>query len=222
VTGLPRELRAVTTAEVAERLAAGRCDVAFLLYRDGEARQRIVELAAELRSLCIGRGPACEIALSWDAEVSRVHAMLERTGDHWTVADDGLSRNGSFVNGRRLRGRQRLADGDTIGVGRTLLVFAGGPEPALRITETARDSAPPELSPAQQRVLTALCRALAADPFSGAPSNREIAEELYVSVETVKSHMRVLFERFGVEAMPQNRKRTELARRALERGAVAR
>ena len=41
-----------------------------------------------------------------------------------------------------------------------------------------------------------------------------------VSVDTVKSHLHDLFALFGVAAMPQNRKRAELARRALERGAV--
>ena len=71
-------------------------------------------------------------------------------------------------------------------------------------------------------MLVALCRPLLADQFAGPASNREIAEALYVSVETVKSHLHVLFERFGIGDVPQNRKRAELARRAIERGAVAR
>jgi DNA-binding NarL/FixJ family response regulator len=91
---------------------------------------------------------------------------------------------------------------------------------ALRATEAAREGAMPPLSPAQQRVLEALCRPLAGGGPAVPPSNREIADELFVSVETVKSHMRVLFERFAVDDMPQNRKRAELARRALERGAA--
>jgi DNA-binding NarL/FixJ family response regulator len=79
--------------------------------------------------------------------------------------------------------------------------------------------APPELSPAQRRVLTALCRPLAESPFAAPPSNREIADELFVSVDTVKSHLHALFELFGVGDVPQNRKRAELVRLAFERGA---
>ena len=33
--------------------------------------------------------------------------------------DDGLSRNGTFVNGERLSGRRRLTDGDTLRFGGT-------------------------------------------------------------------------------------------------------
>ena len=83
-------------------------------------------------------------------------------------------------------------------------------------------AAPPELSPARRRVLFALCRPLFEDPFAGPPSNREIADELVVSVETVKSHLHALFELFEVEDMPQNRKRSELVRRAFQRGAADR
>jgi FHA domain/Bacterial regulatory proteins, luxR family len=220
VTGLPQTLRSTSASEVVERVHAERAGRPFVLYRDGEGRQRIAELADTGRPLCIGRGPANDIALEWDTEVSRVHAVLEPAGGHWTLVDDGLSRNGSFVNGARVRGRRRLADGDTIAIGKTLLAFVANEESALRPTDASRDGSPPQISAAQQRVLHALCRPLAADPFAGPPSNREIADELYVSVETVKSHMRVLFERFGVEDMPQNRKRAELARRALARGAI--
>ena len=37
--------------------------------------------------------------LDWDSEISRVHAALERIGDDWTVVDDGLSHNGTYLNG---------------------------------------------------------------------------------------------------------------------------
>ena len=217
---LPQSLRSTSASEVVDRVHAERAGCPFVLYRDGDGHQRIAELRGSERPLCIGRGPANDIALEWDTEVSRVHAVLEPAGGHWTLVDDGLSRNGSFVNGDRVRGRRRLADGDTIAIGKTLLAFVANDESALRPTDASRDGSPPQISPAQERVLHALCRPLAGDPFAGPPSNREIADELFVSVETVKSHMRILFERFGVEDMPQNRKRAELARRALARGAI--
>ena len=153
-----------------------------------------------------------------------MHAVLERAGGHWTLVDDGLSRNGSFVNGRRVLGRRRLADGDEIAVGHTLLVFSSGPEATLKSTQTMTEHARPQLSEAQQRVLLALCAARSWPTRSAGPaSNKEIADALFVSVETVKSHLRVMFDRFGIGAdVPQNRKRAELARRAIERGSVPR
>jgi hypothetical protein len=214
---LPPALRSVSPAELAERLHAERRGVPFVLYLDGDGHQRIVELDGG--PLCIGREPSSDIPLDWDTEVSRAHAMLERVGSEWTLVDDGLSRNGSFVNGRRVRGRPRLDDGDVMRMGRTALAFVAA-RPQLAATETVRDSAPPELSPAQRRVLAALCRPMIEDAYAGPPSNREIAERLVVSVETVKSHLQALFELFGVPDMPQNRKRAELVRRAFERGAA--
>ena len=215
-------LRAESAREVVDRLAAQRTGAPYVLFRDGERRQRIVVLEDKAALVHIGRGPACEIALPWDTEVSRVHAILERAGGHWTLVDDGLSRNGSFVNGQRVRGRRRLDDGDELAVGRTRLLFAAAGEPALTPTDTTKEHERPQLSEAQQRVLVALCRPLVEDPFAGPASNREIAESLFLSIDTVKSHLQVLFDRFGIGELPQNRKRAELARRAIESGAVAR
>jgi pSer/pThr/pTyr-binding forkhead associated (FHA) protein len=212
-------LRYVSPAELVERLAAERRGLPFLLYLDGDRRQHIVELGPEREALSIGREDANDVPLAWDTEVSRTHAVLERRGSSWTIVDDGLSRNGSFVNGRRLSGRRRLHDGDSITIGSTLLVIVGGPAKA-QTTATTRTGAPPELSPAQSRVLAALCRPTLEGPFAAPPSNREIADELVVGVETVKSHMHALFELFEIADVPQNRKRSELVRRAFERGAV--
>ena len=66
-------------------------------------------------------------------------------------------------------------------------------------------------------MLVELCRP-ALERGGGAASNREIAEALFVSVETVKTHMRALFDAFDVGDVPQYHKRTELVRRALETG----
>jgi pSer/pThr/pTyr-binding forkhead associated (FHA) protein len=219
VKRLPPSLRSVSPVELSRRLAAERTGTPFVLYLDGDARQQIVELDSGARWLSIGRDPASDIPLGWDTEVSRAHAVLERVGAAWTLVDDGLSRNGSFVNGRRIHGRRRLDDGDAISVGRTQIVFVAGAAVA-QTTATTRRGAPPELSPAQRRVLTALCAPFHDDNFAAPPSNREIAEALFLSVETVKSHLHALFELFEVGDMPQNRKRAELVRRAFESGIV--
>jgi pSer/pThr/pTyr-binding forkhead associated (FHA) protein len=218
VRALPFALRSVSPVELSERLQAERRGVAFLLHLDGDGHQRIVELGED--ALCVGRGESNDIALTWDEGVSRVHAVFEPVGAAWTLVDDGLSRNGSFVNGDRVRGRRRLADGDIIMLGHTVLAFSGGAAGEARATAPVDDLTPPALSAAQRRVLTALCRPLLEDTFAGPPSNREIADQLVVSVDTVKSHLHALFALFGVERLPQNRKRAELVRRAFASGAV--
>jgi pSer/pThr/pTyr-binding forkhead associated (FHA) protein len=210
----------VSPREVAARLAAERRGAPFLLHLDGDGRQRIVTLPEGGHPLSIGRGPSAGVPLTWDTEVSRLHAVLERVDDAWTVADEGLSRNGSFVNGRRLHGRCRLSDGDAIAVGHTLIVFRAGAAADTRTTVTTRDSAPPALTAAQERVLIALCGPDGDGGVTGPRSNREIAEQLFLGVETVKTHLRVMFELFGVAELPQNRKRGELVRRAVELGLV--
>jgi pSer/pThr/pTyr-binding forkhead associated (FHA) protein len=219
VTVLPPPLRSVTPAELAERLAAERRGVPLLVYLDGDARQRIFELGDGLRTVCLGRDPAAEVPLTWDTEVSRAHAIVERIAGCWTLIDDGLSRNGTFLAGERLHGRRRLRDGDAISVGRTRLVFVAAAGEATT-TKTTRYAGPPPLSPAQRRVLEALCDPVRDDRFAAPASNREIAGRLVLSVETVKSHLQALFEHFGVQALPPTRKRNELVRRAFERGAV--
>jgi pSer/pThr/pTyr-binding forkhead associated (FHA) protein len=219
VKPLPPTLRRVSPSELAERIAAERRGSPFLLYVDDAGRQRIADLGPETDALSIGREPTSHVHLDWDSEVSRVHAILERVGDAWTLVDDGLSRNGSYVNGRRVRGRRRLDDGDSITVGKTLLVYVAT-EGAVRTTTTATSGTPPELTSAQRRVLYALCRPTLEGPFQTPASNREIAAELFLSVETVKSHMQALFPLFDIHDMPQNRKRAELVKRAFERGAI--
>jgi pSer/pThr/pTyr-binding forkhead associated (FHA) protein len=216
---LPPALRFVSPGELAARIDAERRGAPFLLFLDDAQRQQIVELGASADAFSIGREPGSDIPLPWDTEVSRTHAVLQRVGAAWTLVDEGLSRNGSFVNGRRVHGRRRLDDGDSITIGRTLMVFVRT-DGQIRTTATTRSGTPPEVSAAQQRVLEALCRPALRGTLPVPATNREIAEELFVSVETVKTHMQALFDVFDVPAMPQNRKRAELVRIAFERGAV--
>jgi pSer/pThr/pTyr-binding forkhead associated (FHA) protein len=216
---LPPMFRAVSPIELFERVDAERRGTPFVLFLDGDGHQRIAELDAAAEVLSVGREPGSDVRLDWDEEVSRTHALLEPVGSAWTLVDDGLSRNGSFVNGRRVQGRRRLEDGDAITVGTTLLVYVAT-EGEVRTTVTTRGGAPPEVSPAQRRVLDALCRPTLDGPLRTPPTNRDIAAALFLSVETVKSHMHTLFELFDVPDMPQNRKRAELVRRAFERGAI--
>ena len=207
-----------TPAELKAVIAAERDGVAFLEYRDGDDVQRLVALDEDMERISIGRMPGCELALVWDDEVSRAHALLERVGGAWTVEDRGSS-NGTLVNASRITGPVVLRDADVVRIGRTQLVFHDATDAALRRTTPAIGRVAPAITDSQRKVLVELCRP-ALGTGSGAASNREIAAALFVSVETVKTHMRALFDAFAVGDVPQYHKRTELVRRALETGLV--
>ena len=104
----PLGRHAATPAELQERLLAERRGDPFLVYRRDAGGQQLVPLHPGLKRVTIGRGPSNDVPLGWDTEVSRVHAELERLGGEWALVDDGLSRNGTWVNGARIGGRQRL------------------------------------------------------------------------------------------------------------------
>jgi pSer/pThr/pTyr-binding forkhead associated (FHA) protein len=210
-----------TPLELKQRLDAERRGTPFLLLRDDQQRQLIVELAPDRSPLTIGRQAASDLALTWDDEVSRTHADLERIGDVWTLVDDGRARNGTYVNGERVHGRRALRDGDVISLGRTVVTYVA-PRATGSGSTAAGTPRVPELSAAQRRVLVALCRPFAASRYAAPPSNRELADELYLSVETVKFHLHALFGLFGLADVPQHRKRAALAQHALELGVVTR
>ena len=95
----------------------------FLMFRAPEGELHILSLPGSWEQVNVGRSPAAEVSLHWDGRVSRMHAQLERVGDDWAIVDDGLSRNGSFLNGGRIDGRRRLSDGDELRFGETRLTF---------------------------------------------------------------------------------------------------
>lgn len=216
--------RPQSAAELKAQIEAERLGVPLLVYRDGADEQRILAIEGARGSLWIGRSESADIALAADSEVSGLHAQIEHVGSECAVLDDGISRNGTFVNEKRVSGRRRLRDGDVIRAGRTRIVFRlpseSAPVPTVVADESLSGSK--KVSPAQRRVLVALCR-----PFKGGtsfatpPTNAEIAAELHLSVDAVKTHLRALFERFELGAVPQSGKRVALVQRALQSGVIA-
>jgi len=213
----------LSARELKQMLAAERTGEPFLAMRDGEGDLRLVALDSQTPAMTLGRRAGMDVSVPWDAEVSGVHAELRRLGEEWTIADEGLSRNGTFLNGERVSGRQRLRPGDRLRVGRTIIAYCQhAAEPPGTTVAAGELPEPQRITDSQRRVLIALCRPYAeGSEFSIPASNQEIANEVYLSVGAVKMHLRGLFQRFGLSGLPQNQKRARLAEAALRLGIVS-
>jgi DNA-binding NarL/FixJ family response regulator len=65
-----------------------------------------------------------------------------------------------------------------------------------------------------------LCRPLHESASATPATNRQIAQEVYLTVDAVKAHLRVLFERYGLSQLPQNEKRARLVAAVLDAGVL--
>jgi pSer/pThr/pTyr-binding forkhead associated (FHA) protein len=218
----PRVLpRPATARELKAVIELERAGTPFLLYRDAAGQQQLHLLSGDA-AVTIGRGDAVDLSLAWDPSVSSVHAEMTPLGAHWVLVDEGISRNGTFVNSERVSGRQRLRHGDVVRIGETSLAYHQAvPEPVLA-TVALDDGPVTAVTDAQRRVLVALCAPYRdGDRFAAPAGNQQIADELFLSVEAVKTHLRELYRRFGLENLPQNQKRMRLVERALLLGLAA-
>jgi predicted component of type VI protein secretion system len=102
---------------------ARRLGCPYLVYADGAGRQRVMSLLDDWDGITIGRGMGVDLVIAWDEGVSRLHCQLERLADSWVVVDDGLSSNGTYVNGELVERRRPLVDGDELRFGKTTAIF---------------------------------------------------------------------------------------------------
>jgi DNA-binding SARP family transcriptional activator len=213
-----------SAVEVKDVLAAERTGAPFLVICDAEGTQHIRMLDDSRAPLTVGRMPETDVSLEWDGEVSRLHAQLELIGSEWAIIDDGLSTNGTFLNGRRIAGRQRLIDGDALRLGQSSMTFRHpAQERAVSTIRAGELPAVDELSATRHRILVALCRPLKRHGgFVTPATDQQIAAEVSLGIDAVKAHLRVLCRRFDLDGLPQNQKRARLAELALELGIVAR
>jgi DNA-binding CsgD family transcriptional regulator len=78
------------------------------------------------------------------------------------------------------------------------------------------------LSTTQRRVLASLCR-----PFKGGSryaspaSDDQMAEELFLSVAEVRSHLNVLYVKLGIPELPEGDRRLHAVERALSTGLIS-
>jgi pSer/pThr/pTyr-binding forkhead associated (FHA) protein len=96
--------------------------MAMLLIREPTQRKHLFETTNQTQ-LTIGRSIENGLSLH-HASVSRQHAALHASNSgNWTI-EDLKSRNGTFVNGRRVK-RQALRSTDTVRIGDYELVYFG-------------------------------------------------------------------------------------------------
>jgi len=165
----------------------------------------------------IGRGRGVDVRLD-DPSVSRLHAEIVRRGPYFYLADLGLSRNGTRVNGRPVA-RRVLDDGDVLTFGSARCAIVGVPQEELAAEAEMRRSDAPELTRRELDVLIALCRpALSDDAFVTPATAKEIAGDLVVSEAAIKQHLVRLYVKFRVPEGTNRRAR--LANQVIALGLV--
>jgi hypothetical protein len=112
---------------------------ATLRVRVISPKEAVREVAAGSEPLLVGRAPACGLVL--DApKVSRSHCRIEAKGDAVLVTDLG-SRNGTFVNGKRIEATARVGPDDELEIGDFVLactlVGAAGASTTVAVAPTA-------------------------------------------------------------------------------------
>jgi len=221
--GDPLARHTLSPSELRDLLEVERAGRPFFAFRDGQGVLRLFVPRDERQTLSVGRREEMDVSISWDGEVSGLHAELQGLSGEWTIGDDGLSKNGTFVNGERVGGRQRLRNGDRIRVGRTILAYNDGrAQPVQQTAAVSNPLALQRLTDTQRRVLVALCRPYRDGGSYATPAtNQQIAAELFLSVDAVKMHLRALFAKFELGELAQNQKRARLAECVLQYGLIS-
>ncbi len=116
----------------------GSANMAELLAFAGLSGTQRYRLTEELYVL--GRHPDCDIVLDAGA-VSRQHAKIIRADNKFFV-EDLHSRNGTFLNGRPVQGRCKLANGDQLKICDLMFTFQAEVETESAIEGEQASSAP--------------------------------------------------------------------------------
>lgn len=186
----------------------------------GAATITVTPTSGSARATRIGRARDNDLVLD-DARVSRYHAELtSQPGEDAQLRDCG-SANGIRANGARIE-HATIRAGDVIEIGDTTLravtvgayleleVVAEGS--TLRpVSDDTGVTPAPVGEPAQQPAVTNRERDLLA-LLAGGATDRQIADALYISIATVRSHLDRIHEKTG------RRRRADLTRLALELG----
>jgi len=175
-----------------------------LEVHDGSRRRTVLVLEDPVR---IGRDDTCELQLPGDPTVSRLHAILRTEDGHWVVQDGG-SRNGTYLNGRKVSGHATLGPCDRLLIGNYVVVFQGEQDAAVETIDAqgpdlTRTRLETGLSARELDVLRLVC---------AGHGDLQVAGELFISVKTVHSHLDRIRDKTGC------RRRVELVRYAIDHG----
>jgi hypothetical protein len=222
----PHARHGSTPRELVRMNAAKRRGVPLLTWRDDGDELCITELHAG-ETCSIGRRATMSIPIGWDAKVSGLHATLECVGGEWVISDNGVSTNGTWVNGERIQGGVRLSDRDVIRVGSCLLAFhsAGSDERPVTTTLIEDDhDVIPTFDATDRLVLVELCRDYLVEGLPQAVETRTIAADLFMSAHTIKKRLGKMFARCGIDPddeLPRGQKRAELMRFVVQHGIIS-
>lgn len=103
----------------------------------GRGREFEIPETAEARPVDVGRAAFCNVSLA-DLQMSRRHCQFLNEDGRLYVEDLG-STNGTKVNGRTIREKTRLGDGDEISVGSHVLTVEGDEEAGTGHEERQRE-----------------------------------------------------------------------------------
>ena len=219
------EPRQTSAPELKAQIEAERGGRPFLVFRDGEGEQRIVLVEEGTTELWVGRGelgrPAARLGRGGlrparpDRGRRATSARCSTTASPATApssARSGSTGGGACATATRCASAAPRSSSAAPARARPKRPSAASEVPAAAtVSPASAASSSPSAAPSRT-----------ATPSPRRPTNQAIADELHLSVDAVKTHMRALFEKLGVEDLPQNRKRVALAERALQSGVVSR
>ena len=195
--GMAKDDRTTTLWAVSPRMSVRPRVPALVALGDGLPAIVVVES----RELVVGRGPDCSLRLAVRG-VSREHAKLVLSPPHTVSVIDLRSRNGTFVNGRRIEAAE-LAEGDELHFGPLAQFrFTRALEAGVAATTGTTGAVDLEQLSARERDVANLV----ADGLT----NAAIADRLGIRPRTVATHLEHIFAKLAIGS------RAELIRRVLD------
>ncbi|MBS0206781.1 MAG: FHA domain-containing protein [Planctomycetes bacterium] len=186
----------------------------YVVIRQHSMFDRLVQI--DSAEALIGRRDTCELWLP-DGLVSREHAALTKGEDGYCIRDLA-SRNGTYLNGKRLQNLQMIHDGSEVRVGPYCLHMNFQMTQALREVSNSEDETCQEDGPAailsnskqEASRLTAAQNRVYSLLLEG-QQEKEVATSLGISIHTVHWHVKAIYRTFSVAT------RGELLARGLRR-----